>query len=1169
MVVMKILCHLIEKRMTNLHRYLTKITTRQLCLMDVKKSQEQKEDFELFKGFNLPLPMSNLQSFYATKSLDKSRTTLHPLVAESVSDQILLTRQMKFVTTAADKYSRKIFDSLMKFQEYFRQNHFERLIGDQNGKNDETQLEKEKLNSIDEILLGIVQNFKNETLNISTTNWKHHKTRFIFVKHCGHANISKVFCDEEQDLSILIKKYKNKAELIMFCCTNGLLGANKFTSKIVDKINAEAKEISDDKFVSQIFDLNNDMVTDNFLTAYKEWRGQIIQNFKKEVEKNITAKINKNFEMFKKSSEKHYFGQIETMYATKNKTRDCLTILDLQIDENKKRYCLECEIPEKLCLTIYNINLDQPDMEEMDKNEFFVPKPTISNYPTSFYIDPETYEFRKIIQFGRKYLLFLWNVANDRLDIYLDSIKNLQHTLKSQTPQKKLTLGKNFTIAINEPKGMIAIYENDKGLLNTYSFDEEQHDIHLQYRNIQINQWYNLSIPKIAHFFFIKNTEDVCFVEKNGQARIYSLVNSNFRPGTAQLPGNCTQVMSTPDGTCFVAFVKEKLITETSKVEDKVENTSDIKTDSLSTNDATELSNIDVTNKNNEELAIISQTNLDSSTESEIQKHIETSKSLDKVIKNISENIIDNITKNNKELATIPQEVVDDLTESKLQQDTMIQSKTNNSQILNRNIVRGYVFFLENFSKNANKVIEVSFPYPTTEFFQFFLLPNKQVHLITVDLHNKIFQSLMVKVTQVKAKYRFERKTVKKSLGKVKIESNCQCTAFGQSTKFTNDLHVGDFLVIDNEKFQIMEVVNDSELKIINQQKIDFGEWRNFKIEPRTKMNGLFDVYSMVFTKYAVENPFGKNDEPLKLTIMDLSSKLDINYYKTKFQAYFRKLFEKYEKETKKPMGHPENFDVNCIMFESFNNLVSEFTKYKLGNWIIDFFCLIPIQIAVAHDNEFIPIRDGFLEKTEQNVFDDGFGLIGNISKTISFGWYETIFEFYADLEVKVISSMGEQSCGKSYLLNHCLGSTFDGSAMACFCIVIKDVAMVDREGVVEEFYLKFSKIVDKEDEDNFISKLYRSKMSITAWPVFNDPSFYTSLNEFKSELDEQESQYKNARIFLEKAKNRDDGTSIPDNDVFLSEIFDNMNDTTKINNDTELILFEEKGKFTEISSSM
>ncbi|CAG8532637.1 10244_t:CDS:2, partial [Racocetra fulgida] len=43
--------------------------------------------------------------------------------------------------------------------------------------------------------------------------------------------------------------------------------------------------------------------------------------------------------------------------------------------------------------------------------------------------------------------------------------------------------------------------------------------------------------------------------------------------------------------------------------------------------------------------------------------------------------------------------------------------------------------------------------------------------------------------------------------------------------------------------------------------------------------------------------------------------------------------------------------------------------------------------------------------------------------------------------------------------------------------------------------------------------------MSIVAWPIFTDSAFYNSLKQFKIKLDEQESQYKNARMFLEKTK--------------------------------------------------
>ncbi|CAG8720144.1 4553_t:CDS:10, partial [Racocetra persica] len=89
----------------------------------------------------------------------------------------------------------------------------------------------------------------------------------------------------------------------------------------------------------------------------------------------------------------------------------------------------------------------------------------------------------------------------------------------------------------------------------------------------------------------------------------------------------------------------------------------------------------------------------------------------------------------------------------------------------------------------------------------------------------------------------------------------------------------------------------------------------------------------------------------------------------------------------------------------------------------------------------------------------------------------------------------------------------------ARFCIVIKDVAKSDRSDIVTEFQSKFSRIVDKEEEDNFITKLYRNKMSILPWPVFTEAAFYTSIKTFKVKLDSQESQYKNAQMFVEKIK--------------------------------------------------
>ncbi|CAG8842032.1 28690_t:CDS:2, partial [Racocetra persica] len=200
-----------------------------------------------------------------------------------------------------------------------------------------------------------------------------------------------------------------------------------------------------------------------------------------------------------------------------------------------------------------------------------------------------------------------------------------------------------------------------------------------------------------------------------------------------------------------------------------------------------------------------------------------------------------------------------------------------NHNSINNEVIRGYVFFFEKFSQNANKIIEIPF---------------------------KNASQWLKLLTQTR--YRFERQLEEKILGKVKVEVRNPFMVLGQDTKFTNEIQAGDFLVIGNDKYLIEEIISDNKLTISSHFKSpDCNKWHNFTIEPRITVNGLLDVYSMVFTKYAISSPIGKVDDPLSLTIVidqainDIES---IEQYSTKFQKYIKKLFEKFKKDTKKPI---------------------------------------------------------------------------------------------------------------------------------------------------------------------------------------------------------------------------------------------------------------------------
>lgn len=95
--------------------------------------------------------------------------------------------------------------------------------------------------------------------------------------------------------------------------------------------------------------------------------------------------------------------------------------------------------------------------------------------------------------------------------------------------------------------------------MNVYSFSDDQTNLYARNPDIELLRCYNDMVPDIQYFLFIKDTEELCFVEKGGQARIFNLINQRFRPAVSKFPSNTANVLSTPDGSCIVAFVKEKV----------------------------------------------------------------------------------------------------------------------------------------------------------------------------------------------------------------------------------------------------------------------------------------------------------------------------------------------------------------------------------------------------------------------------------------------------------------------------------------------------------------------------------------------------------------------------------------------------------------------------------
>jgi hypothetical protein len=174
------------------------------------------------------------------------------------------------------------------------------------------------------------------------------------------------------------------------------------------------------------------------------------------------------------------------------------------------------------------------------------------------------------------------------------------------------------------------------------------------------------------------------------------------------------------------------------------------------------------------------------------------------------------------------------------------------------------------------------------------------------------------------------------------------------------------------------------------------------------------------------------------------------------FSSHFSSNIHKFERASRKPTGDElESIAVSASTFPSFADQFFfspewPVSRFRAGEWLADLLCLIPIHIAITHENRFIPLKDGVVSSELEKALLGA--EVNRIVDSLSLGWYESIFQSYwaskvrASLAnflerclsyhrrqskpVKVVSSMGQQSVGKSFTLNHLVDTSFAGSAM-------------------------------------------------------------------------------------------------------------------------------------------
>ncbi|KAL1748220.1 hypothetical protein HDZ31DRAFT_71777 [Schizophyllum fasciatum] len=356
------------------------------------------------------------------------------------------------------------------------------------------------------------------------------------------------------------------------------------------------------------------------------------------------------------------------------------------------------------------------------------------------------------------------------------------------------------------------------------------------------------------------------------------------------------------------------------------------------------------------------------------------------------------------------------------------------------------------------------------------------------------------------------------------------------------------------------------------------GTKASFQTDTRTMHNSLIDCHADVWTRFPVVPAIARQtvvtdvDRPGRSLVFVTAQGRD------RFVAHFADMIQNFEQRTRKPTGNIlRDIRVDAVLFDDVKDGImhgiewdSDVSRFHLGEWLVDVFCLIPIHIAITRDNRFVPLKDGvYSADMEKSLLGAD---VGQIVDTLSLGWYESIFQSYQSTKpVKVVSSMGKfivftassdplkktcfWSCsmqrypifgGRSdtshnkvlfwnnFALSRDIAGLFqsfqssltvlDPAAnpslfQSTLVIIIKDVVDSDKNEIVKEFSLKFQQIVQQEQDANFISKLHAGRLSIIPWPVIESKQFYTYFPALKSALDKQRLTHASGGKFLQTLK--------------------------------------------------
>ena len=128
------------------------------------------------------------------------------------------------------------------------------------------------------------------------------------------------------------------------------------------------------------------------------------------------------------------------------------------------------------------------------------------------------------------------------------------------------------------------------------------------------------------------------------------------------------------------------------------------------------------------------------------------------------------------------------------------------------------------------------------------------------------------------------------------------------------------------------------------------------------------------------------------------------------FSSHFSDIIYSFERASRKPTGDElRSIAVSASTFPSFaDQFLSSpdwpVSCFRAGEWLADLLCLIPIHIAVTHENRFVPLKDGVMSTQLEKALLGA--EVNKIVDSLSLGWYESIFQSYWASKVEISSAL-------------------------------------------------------------------------------------------------------------------------------------------------------------------